>query len=557
MATANVRAKISLDNSAFIKGINAVKAKAKEAADSIAKIGRGATAVITPLAAIGVAAAAGLALGVKQAIDFGGALFDLSQRTGIAVKELVILQQAFKDSGISADQVGPVINRMQKAIAGVNEDGEPTNKMFEKLGINLDQLKKLNPADQFKQIQKAIGNLASPAEKTAAAIALFGKSAGELVTLFRDGKVFENAAQVIGGQADILAANAEKFDKVSDGFKNIGTKLTGFFVGVASEVIPSLLQATDALNATDLSEIGKKFGKSIQSGINILTNAFKEGKLGELASISLKTGLAKAGDFFIGVIQTALNILNDGLKIVFSEDFFKGVGEGLKGAALIFGAFLVQAFKEPLTIFTAGMILAGQELVKVILNKLGPFWGDIVAKTSGKFLNPDEAFQAAKNATQNKPSEMLSQGKAAFAESQKLLTPAAQGFAKTIIDNLSNFKEGDLFGSKKLTQDLMALADSLNKPLQGLQDNLDAIGPQKPGTSFVNPSGAFAKPEAASALEKIGAIIPGGGGGALINFQRDTAKNTDTMAKTLKSIESIQKAVFGTKIGLGITGRFA
>ena len=54
----------------------------------------------------------------RQALDVGGRLSDLSANTGIAVGDLVVLQQEFANAGKSAEDIGPVFGKMAKTLQG-------------------------------------------------------------------------------------------------------------------------------------------------------------------------------------------------------------------------------------------------------------------------------------------------------------------------------------------------------------------------------------------------------------------------------------------------------
>jgi len=71
----------------------------------------------------------------------------------------MILQQAFVNNGMEAESVGKAVNKLQKALPGVNEQGEPTNKTFEKLGLSMEELVALSPDEQLLRIGKAINGL--------------------------------------------------------------------------------------------------------------------------------------------------------------------------------------------------------------------------------------------------------------------------------------------------------------------------------------------------------------------------------------------------------------
>ena len=247
----------------------------------------------------GLGAAFAAFKGLKSAIDFGGELSDLSARTGIAVRDLALLQQAFQDNGVAGDRVADVVNRMQKSLSDAGAGLKEPLRGFELLGLTVSELLNMDPAKQFAAIQQQIAGLSDPSERVAAAWAIFGASGKELITLFEDGKAMDRASVTLGKQADLLARNAQRFDRVSDLLGNAGVKLRGFFVGVADRFAGPLLGVLEELNKIDLTQFGRAVG---QVGLTFAA-AVKEGRVFEL----VQRGLSVA-------VQTALELLHRGLQ---------------------------------------------------------------------------------------------------------------------------------------------------------------------------------------------------------------------------------------------------
>ncbi|MFA5058262.1 MAG: hypothetical protein WC485_09130, partial [Opitutaceae bacterium] len=156
----NLEAVLTLQAGQFINGIAGVQ--------------RSVRSVVTGLAAMaGVGLSlAGVTAGIKKALDMGGNLSDLSARTGASVRDLMTLRQAFEDAGIGADSAGMAINQMQRALSGISASGDKSEKLFKALGLDLEALRGMGAAQQFQTIGTAIAGLASPAERTAAAMAI-------------------------------------------------------------------------------------------------------------------------------------------------------------------------------------------------------------------------------------------------------------------------------------------------------------------------------------------------------------------------------------------------
>jgi hypothetical protein len=344
---ATVSTKMVLDTTGFNRGI-------KSAESSMSKFksmaGTAAMAGIAAGFAAATAAAAGLAVGIKKAIDIGGGLSDLAARTGVAAGELRVLQQAFERNGLSADQVGSTINRLQRVLVNASQKGGEAAEVFEGLGLDLGALRGMNAADQLQTIGQAIAGIPDDAERAATAIKIFGKSGGELLTLFSNAGALDDAARSIGGQADLLTKNADLFDRAADILNTVGSKIEGFFIGVADQVVPVLLPLLEAADGLDFANIGQSLGEGIAFALTAITS----GQIGNLLTAQLKLSGAQFVNLLVkgiyGIIAFLAQRLVDIpgefvtlLSVVTKPEFWQGVGNGLLGAAQKFAAIINRA----------------------------------------------------------------------------------------------------------------------------------------------------------------------------------------------------------------------
>ncbi len=238
---------------------------------------------------------AGVAESIKHTVESGAELADMMARTGAEGKGLVIMQQAFKNAGIEAGNVPVALNRMQKALTGVNEMGEPTSKAFERLGLSMSDFNGLDPVEQFKKIQVAMAGIQDPAMRTRIAMELFGKAGGEMLAVFMDSSAFRIAEEQAGALGSILGPNAEKLHEVAVAFKVVTPAVQALAAEVAVALLPALKSMGETLNEIDFSSVG--------GGIGDVTT-----KLSALAGVALsfaedgpiERGLAKAYDLMGG-----------------------------------------------------------------------------------------------------------------------------------------------------------------------------------------------------------------------------------------------------------------
>ena len=206
----NVTSSLVLNTSAFSAGI-------KSAEKGLQTLKGGVMGVkgllVTAFAAITTGAAA---MKLKEIFDLGDSLNELSSATATSVKDLMILQKAFSISGVEADKVAPAIAKMRKGIAEA-AGGGASRDTFKKLGLSIKDLGSLNAEGQMKAIGEAIMGVKNPTERTAMAMAVFGKSGQELLRVFSTGAIAQTEDS-IGAKADILDKNSAVFADISCSF---------------------------------------------------------------------------------------------------------------------------------------------------------------------------------------------------------------------------------------------------------------------------------------------------------------------------------------------------
>ena len=244
----------------------------------------------------------------KAALEVGDKLADLSDQTGISAGKLAILQRAFENSGLQADELGKYVNKMQKFIESAGEAGSASAEKLARIGLTAEDLKKLAPDEQFATIAKAIAGISDPGEKAAASMEIFGKAGGKTLALFADfDQTMAEAQMQVGGLADIMDAKAGTFNKVNDALGAIGKKTTEFAVGLLDDALPALDTLTTALKNIDATALGRQFSDALVKGIDFALGMFRDPGDAFLAF----------GDAFVVALKSGLNVLRDGLQYVF------------------------------------------------------------------------------------------------------------------------------------------------------------------------------------------------------------------------------------------------
>jgi hypothetical protein len=326
-------------------GITATGAASSAAAPKVEAVGGGflkmSGAVAAGQAALNVATAAikaGFAALKGTVDDFGGAinlgadLDDLSSRTGETAGNLVLLQRAFVNAGVSSDKMAPSINKLQKFMADAAAGGAAQTATLDALGISMADLAGKTPTEQMQIFASKIGSISDPSERARAAMEVFGKSGGELLPLLNNFSTqMDGARNQLGSLPGVMDRSAAAFGVLSENFETIGTKTKEFAAGFIEAALPALNTFTSALTGVDAAGFGQKLMDQVMRVADFLIGAFKA-PMPAIAAIgsALEAGIKIAGNNFINSMITAGRFLSG----FFSSDL-PGIIAGVVGNTLI------------------------------------------------------------------------------------------------------------------------------------------------------------------------------------------------------------------------------
>jgi hypothetical protein len=428
-------------------------------------------------------------IGITSAIELGDEMKNLAGRTGASIPFLFDLQKLLKNSGISSMSGATALLNMQRALTGVNADGEPTNDMLARLNLNVDELMKMTPEQQFLRIGSAISKLSTSAEQTAASFSIFGRAGASLKGIFKEAGFAElGTKQSQLGQS--LAKNADNFSKISAKLRDSGEFFRGFFVEMAGAIAPSILQLFSLFEGGDmLAGFGAKLGEQIKFGVEVLIGAFKTGTILDLLKVSFETASIVLKDLLQRTFTFGSSLLARLLEADVSTAMISGIGSALIGALSIISGTLLKAIATPLAFFSAGIQTALETAIEIFAKKFPK-----LAKLMGIDQFSSGGFEAN------------------FADQKKLISGFADetvkaGFGnigKGIEDSVNAVKESFLILQKTLT-DFPPQSEEAKKALKDFSDKINA-------TAVAGRSGAKVQGEVAGA-EVLGAKVKSMSGG--------------------------------------------
>lgn len=275
---------------------------------ALAGIGR---AVANPIAmavgAVGVGAAlAKVTTEVRQTMNEIDSAFKASNALGMTTEAFTSLGYAAEMAGLPADAFGQSMKIMQNNLADAAQGIGTAKDGLSALGLSAQQLASASPDQALGMIADALQSIQNPAQKTQAAMNIFGKQVGpELMAMLAQGSKGLDMARQRAEELGITFSNidAAKVEAANDAMTETGLVIQGLLQKAAIEVAPYI------------SAIAQEFTAAATAG----------GGFGSMVSSAVE-GVAKA-------IAYAADVLN----------FFKAVWYGVKAAVIGYVGYIVKA----------------------------------------------------------------------------------------------------------------------------------------------------------------------------------------------------------------------
>lgn len=322
-----------------------------------------------PIAAMGAAflGARSAVQAFTDAINVGGKLAELSQRTGESAGNLAILQRAFENAGSSADAVGPMLNRLQRFMIEGADGGKAQSEAMNKLGMSFSDLAGKTPLEQMQLLAQRISDIPDPAQRSALAMQIFGRSGGELLPLLRNmGSEIDNARAQLGSYPEAVDRAAKALDGIGDSFKAITTKAREFVTGALVNIAPELERALDTISKMDFTRLGMNLSDAFSKAYNFFRGLWANPvEIFKLLGDYLNATFRQAGDSLLSAFLTAGNALFNLLKNIVNSGAFTQLGNVLANA------FWLAVSKFNLAMFDA---------IESVVEFFGRLWNSVTSQ---------------------------------------------------------------------------------------------------------------------------------------------------------------------------------
>lgn len=274
------------------------------------------TALLNPvtLALGGITAFAAGATAVARSLvaleDRVERLGRLADQLGVSFEFVQVLEEAGKRADVSVEQLSGSFARLQNTLAGADEESKKANAALQRLGVSVQDFQALSQRDQIQLIGRQLASIEDPAQRSAAAIALFGRSGVSLLPFFRElpgaaSDIERFGAAVSDEDRDRLASLGSAFDAIGVSLTALGQELALPFAGLLEGITNAIADAIGAVtNAI------RPFLEVITPGLDALGQTFTAWGQRVFAASTQATGvLEDVGEMFSNVFELISGIV--------------------------------------------------------------------------------------------------------------------------------------------------------------------------------------------------------------------------------------------------------
>lgn len=186
---------------------------------------------------------------VTGSLESADALGKLSDRLGIATEKLAALQYAAGLAGVEMGALTAGLQTSQRVLSAAANGGAEAADTFRSLGLSISDLRKMTTDEQFSAYADAINKVGNASDRARLSQALFGKGAGALDALIRDGSEGMREQAIEAEKAGLIISRAEaaKAEIALDSIRKISEAWEGMKRQVAVALAPVFTVLADQI----------------------------------------------------------------------------------------------------------------------------------------------------------------------------------------------------------------------------------------------------------------------------------------------------------------------
>lgn len=187
---------------------------------------------------------AGFTQFIRNSADALDAMNDIKDATGASIENISGLEQVALRTGGTIEQVASILTKFNAVLAEA-KPGSGTDEVLKSIGLNAEELRRLDPAEALQKTARALAGFADDANKARIIQDLFGKSVKEVAPFLAD---LAEQQRLLGTATSEQAAEAEKFNKQLALFQ---TNATNAGRAIATKLLPQINELLSKLNGND------------------------------------------------------------------------------------------------------------------------------------------------------------------------------------------------------------------------------------------------------------------------------------------------------------------
>lgn len=257
---------------------------------------------------------------IRQLVSMGSAQAEvidqqskLAARLGMTYGEFAGLALAGDLAGVGMDAIATAATKADVAFVKASNGSKTAQAAFQGLGLSMNDLGQMSAAERFQAIASAIAALPTEAQRSAAAVQMFGRAGAQLLPLFSGGAegIAEAAAQAERFGLALTTAQGQDVEAMNDAFTMAGAAVNGIVTQVVGYLAPAVQAVADTFTNMVGTVGGANIGQAIGDGI--LVGARFLAGIGDwfIANLgNVFSFFSSVGEYWSGVIDFANRVAN-------------------------------------------------------------------------------------------------------------------------------------------------------------------------------------------------------------------------------------------------------
>jgi hypothetical protein len=230
---------IGADLSGLESKLQSVKGKFSSLGSGLLKIGG-----VFSVAGLGLLTPLGKSLSIFQ--NYGDQIAKAGKRTWITAQSMGELSYVAELEGAGLESLEKGIRRMQRSLTDYKDNLSTTKRVYQGLGIGLEEIINLSPEEQFYKLAGAMGKMKNASLQAAYAQQIFGRGGPALIPMINSGtesiRAMRKEYQEFYGTLNFADAEA-----LNDNISRVKHALRGIAMTIGQILSPAALEITSRI----------------------------------------------------------------------------------------------------------------------------------------------------------------------------------------------------------------------------------------------------------------------------------------------------------------------